>query len=146
MSDSLGCHGLPCPLLFSRIWLNSCPLNQWCHPTISPSVTLFYSCLQSFPASGSFQRSQFFASGGQSIGASASVLTMKYLGLISFSIDWFNLLAVQGMFKSLLKYQKPQFFGAQPSLYQLSHPYMTTRKTLGWTRQTLCPQSDVSAF
>ena len=56
---------------------------------------------------------------------------MKYLGLISFSIDWFNLLAVQGMFKSLLQYQKLQFFGAQPSLYQLSHPYMTTRKTIG---------------
>ena len=75
-----------CPLLFPRIWLNSCPLSQWCHPTVSPSVIPFSSCLQSFPASGSSQRSQFFASGGQSIRASASILTMKYLGLISFSL------------------------------------------------------------
>ena len=152
MSDSLQPHGLqharpPCPSPTPGVLISSsCPSSWWCHPAISSSVIPFSSCLQSFPASGSFQRSQFFASGGQSIGASASVLTMKYLGLISFSIDWFNLLAVQGMFKSLLQYQKLQFFGAQPSLYQLSHPYMTTRKTIGWTRQTLCPQSDVSAF
>ena len=72
----------------SRSLSNSCPSSQWCHPTISSSVVLF-SCLQSFPASGSFPMGQFFASGGQSIGASASasVLYNEYSGLISFKID-----------------------------------------------------------
>ena len=76
-SDSLWPHGLqhtrpPCPSPTPRIYSNSCPLSQWCHPTISSSVVPFSSCLQSFPASGSFPISQFFASGGQSIGVSAS--------------------------------------------------------------------------
>ena len=69
---------------FIRVWLfatpwtaNSCPLTRWCHPTISSSVTLFSSCPQSFPASGAFPMSRLFASGGQSIGASASVLPMN---------------------------------------------------------------------
>ena len=77
MSDSLWPHGLhhtrpPCPSLTPRIYSNSCPLSQWCHPTISSSVIPFFSHLQSFPALGSFQMSQFFASGGQSIAVSAS--------------------------------------------------------------------------
>ena len=77
MSDSLRPHGLqharlPCPSPTPRACSNSCPLSQWCHPTISPSVIPFSSCLQSFPASGPFLMSQFFASGGQSIGVSAS--------------------------------------------------------------------------
>ena len=63
---------LPCPSPTPGACSNSCPLSQWCHPTISSSVIPFPSCLQSFPASGSFQMSQFFASGGQSIGVSAS--------------------------------------------------------------------------
>ena len=76
VSDSLWPHGLqhsrlPCPSPTPRAYSNSCPLHQWCHPTISPSIIPF-SCLQSFPASGSFPTSQFFASGGQSIGVSAS--------------------------------------------------------------------------
>ena len=80
---------------------------SWCHPSISSSVISFPSCLQSFPASGSFPMSQFFPWGGQSIGASALVLSM-----ISFRIDWFDLLAVQGMLKSFLHtVQKDQFFG-----------------------------------
>ena len=75
--DSLRPHGLqharpPCPLPSPGSWSNSCPLSWWCHPTISSSVIPFSSRLQSFPASGSFQMSQFFSSGGQSIGASAS--------------------------------------------------------------------------
>ena len=89
--------------------------SQWCHTTISSSGP-FSSCLQSFPASGSFLMSQLFASGGQTIGASASatVLPMNspsnvpikgtVLPLISFRIDWFDLLAVQGTFKSLLQH------------------------------------------
>ena len=95
MSDSLRPHGLqhtrrPCPsaTLFnsSALYSNSCPLSRWCHPTISLSVIPFSSCLQSFPASGSFQMSQFFTSGGQIIGASASasVLPMNIQ-------DWFPL-------------------------------------------------------
>ena len=68
----------------SRVYSNSCPLSRWCHPTISSSVIPFSSCLQSFPGSGSFQMSQFFSSGGQSIGVSASapVLPMNIQ-------DWF---------------------------------------------------------
>ena len=77
MSDSLRPHGLqharpPCPSPTPRVYSNSCPLSQWCHPTISSSVIPFSSHLQSCPASGSFPMSQFFASGGQSIGVSAS--------------------------------------------------------------------------
>ena len=77
VSDPLWHHGLqhtrlPCPSPTPRVYLNSCPLSQWCHPTISSSVIPSFSHLQSFPASGSFQMSQFFASGGQSIGVSVS--------------------------------------------------------------------------
>ena len=84
MSSFLQRHGLqyirpPCPSPTPRAYSNSCPLHQWCHPTISSSVIPFSSCLQSFPPSGSFQMSQFFASDGQSIGVSvsASVLPMN---------------------------------------------------------------------
>ena len=77
MSNSFRSHGLqhgrlPCPSLCPGVCLNSCPLGQWCHPTNSSSITPFSSCPQSFPSSGSFPMSQFFSSGGQSIGASAS--------------------------------------------------------------------------
>ena len=91
MSDSLGPHGLqharcPCPSPTPGACSNSCPLNWWCHSTISSSVVPFSSCLQSCPASGSFPMSQFFTSGGQNIGvsASASVLPMNIQ-------DWFPL-------------------------------------------------------
>ena len=82
MSDSLQPHEQqhtrpPCPSLTPRIHPNPCPSSQWCHPAISSSVIPFSSCPQSFPASGSFPMSQLFASGGQSIGASASVLPMN---------------------------------------------------------------------
>ena len=84
MSNSLPPHGLqharpPCPSPTPRAYSNSCPLSWWCHPTILSSVIPFSSCLQSFPASGSFEMSQFFTSSGQSIGvsASASVLPMN---------------------------------------------------------------------
>ena len=91
MSDSLRPHGLqhvrlPCPSPTPGVYPNSCPSSRWCHPTISSSVIPFSSCLQSFPVSGSSPMSQFFASGGQSIGvsASASVLPMNIQ-------DWFPL-------------------------------------------------------
>ena len=88
VSNSLWPHGLqharlPCPSPTPRVYPNSCPLSRWCHPTISSSVVPFSSCLRSFPASGSFQMSRIFASGGQSIGVSAStsILTMN-------TLDW----------------------------------------------------------
>ena len=100
MSDSLWPHGLqrarlPCPSPTPGAYSNSCPSSRWCHPTISSSVVLFSSCLQSFPASGSFQMSQSFASGGQSIGASASasVLPMNIQGW--FPLRFTGLISLQ---------------------------------------------------
>ena len=120
---------------------NSCALSQRCHPMISSSVIPYSSCLQSFPALGSFLMNQLFASGGQRISASASSIrpSNEYSGLISFQIDWLDLLAVQGTLKSLL-----QHHGSKASILwcsaffmvQLSHPYMTTGKTIALTRQT----------
>ena len=83
---------------------NSCPSSRWCHPTISSSVVPYSSCLQSFPASGSFQLSQLFASGDQSIGASASVLPMNIQDW--FPLEWTGLISLQskGLFKSLLQH------------------------------------------
>ena len=145
MSDSLQPHGLqhsrpPCPSPTPRVYSNSCPLSRWCHPTISSSVVPFSSCLQSFPASGSFQMSQFFASGGQSIGISASapVLPMNS-GLISFRMDWLDLLAVQGTRKSLLQHHSSKASVVKHSAFfivQLSHPYVTTGNTIALTRRT----------
>ena len=86
---------------------NPCPLSLWCHPTISSSVVPFCSCLQSFPASGSFPMSQFFTSGGQNIGISVSFSISPfndYSRLISFRMEWLDLLAVQGTLKSLLQH------------------------------------------
>ena len=84
---------LPCLSLFPRACLNSCLLSQWCHPTISSSVSPFSSCPQFFPASGSFPMSWLFASGGQSIGTSALVLPMNIqdwfcLGLTGLILDF----------------------------------------------------------
>ena len=126
VSDSLWPRGLqhtrpPCPSPTPRVYSNSCPLSWWCHPTISSSVIPFSSCLRSFPASGSFQTSQFFSSGGQSIGvsASASVLPMNiqdwWTGWISLQSK--GLLSVS----SYTTVQKHQFFGAQLSLYSKCH-------------------------
>ena len=85
----------PCPSPPPGVYSNSCPLSWWCHPTISSSVVPFSSCLQSFPASESFQISQFFESGGQSIGlsASASILPMNIQGW--FLLGWTGLISLQ---------------------------------------------------
>ena len=103
VSDSLQLHGLQhtrphCPLPTPGACSNSCPSSWWCHPTISSSVIPFSSCLQSFPASGSFPMSQFFALGGQSIWSFRFSISpsKEYSGLISFRINWLDLLAVQG--------------------------------------------------
>ena len=109
MLDSLWPHELqhariPCSSLSPGVCSNSCPLSQWCHLTILSSVAPFSSCPQSFPASWSFPVSQLFASGSQSIGASASALvhSSEYPRLISFP-DWFDFLNVQGTLKILLQ-------------------------------------------
>ena len=99
---------LPCPSPTHGACSHSCPSSQWCHPNISSSVIPFSSCLQSFPASGSFQMSQLFPSGGQSFGVSASVPSKECSGLISFRIDWFDL-AVQGTLTSLLQHHLEEF-------------------------------------
>ena len=110
--------------------------------TIASSVFPFSSCLQSFPASESFQVTQFFTSGGQSIrvSASASVLPMnEYSGQISFRMDWLDLHAVQKTIKGLLQHHSSKasilWHSAFP-IVQLSHPYMTTGKTIALTRWT----------
>ena len=115
---------------------HSCPLSRWCHPTISSFIICFSSCLQSFPASGSFPMSLFFILGGQSIGvsASASVLLMNIPGWFPLGwTGWISLLS-KGISRVLSNttVQKHQFFCTQ-----LSHPYMTTGKTIALTRQTL---------
>ena len=130
MSDSLRPHGLqharpPCPSPTPWVYSNSCPLSWWCHPTISSSVIPFSSHLQSFPASGSFQMSQFFASGSQNIGvsASASVLPLNIQNWFPLGwTGWIPLLS-KGLSRvfSNTTVQKHQFFGAQLSLWSNSH-------------------------
>ena len=125
VSNSLRPHGLqnarpPCPSLTPRVYSNPCPLNQWCHPTISSSVIPFSSHLQFFPASRSFQMSQFFPLGSQSIGvsASASVLPMNIQDW--FPLGWTGWISLQpeGLSRvfSNTTVQKHQFFGTQLSL------------------------------
>ena len=128
---------------------NSCPLSPWCHTTISSSVVPFY-CPQSFPASGSFPKSQFFTSGGQSIGvlASTSVLPTNTQDCSPLGWNCWISLQYKGLSKvfSSTTVQKHQFFCAQLSLQSNSwHPYMTTGKTIALTTD-LCWQSNVSAF
>ena len=139
MPDSLRPHGLqharlPCPPPTPGVCSNSCPLSQQCHPTISSSVIPFYSCLLSFPASGAFPMSRVFASSGQSIGASASVLPMNIQD--GFPLGLTSLISLQskGLSRvfSTTTVQKYQFFGTF-FLVQLSHPYMTTGKILALT-------------
>ena len=86
---------LPCPSPTPRVYSNSCPLSQWCHPTISSSVVPFSSCLQSFPASGSFQMSLFFTSGSQSIGVSASTSILLMNTQDWSPLGWTGLISLQ---------------------------------------------------
>ena len=125
MSDSLQPHGLkharpPCPSSTPGVYSDSCPLSQWCHPTISSSVVPFSSCLQSFPASGSFPMSQFFTSGGQSFGASASTSICSMNIQDWFPLGWTGWISLQSKGLSRVfsntTVQKHQFFGTQLSL------------------------------
>ena len=130
MSNSLRPHGLQhsrlvCPSPTHRACSNSCSSSQWCHPTISPSVVPFSSCLQSFPASGSFPVCQFFTSGGQNIGAlaSASVLPMNIQAWFPLGLTGFISLQSRGLLRvfSNTTIQKHQFFSVQPSVWSNSH-------------------------
>ena len=146
MSNSLQPQGLqharlPCLSPAPRAYSNSCPLSRWCHPTISCSVVPFSSRPQSFPASGSFPMSWFFTSGGHSIGISASlsVLTMSIQDW--FPLGWTGWISLQskGLLKSLLQHHSSKASFLQCSAFfivQLSHPYMTTRKTIALMRWT----------
>ena len=122
MSDSLRSHGLqharpPCPSTTPRVYSNSCPLSRWCHPPISSSAVPFSARLQSFAASRSFQMSQFFTSGGQSIGVSASASVLPMTVQDWFPLGWTGWISLQ--FKGLsrvfsnTRVQKWQFFGTQ---------------------------------
>ena len=130
VSNSLLSHGLqhvrlPCPSPTTELCSNSCPSSQWCHPTIWSSVVPFSSCLQSFPASGSFQMSQFFASGGQSIGVSASASGLPMNIQDWFPLGWTGWISFQSKGLSRVfpntTVQKHQFFSSQLSLQSNSH-------------------------
>ena len=129
-----------CPSSTPGACPNSCPSSSWRHPTISSSAVPFSSRLQSFPASGSFQMSQFFTSGGQSIRVSAlaSVLPMNIQDWFPLGwTGWISLLS-KGLWRVFSKtaIQKHQFFGAQLSLWSYTHIYMTTGKSIALTRGT----------
>ena len=146
MSDSLRPHEPqhtrpPCSSSTPGAHPNPCPLSQWCHPTILSSVIPFSSCPQSFPASGSFQMRQLFTSGGQSIGVFSFNISPsnEHPGLISFRMDWLDLFAFQGTLKTLLQHHSSKASIPWHSAFfivQLSHPYMTTGKTIALTRWT----------
>ena len=133
VSDSLRPHELqyarpPCPSPTPGVHPNPCPLSQWCHPAISSSVILFSSCLQSFPASGSFQMSQLFASGGQSIGVSASTSVLPTNTQDWSPLEWTGWISLQSRgLSSLLQHhsskasilQHSAFFS--PTLTSIHH-------------------------
>ena len=145
MPDSLRPHGLqhtrlPCPSSIPRVHSDSCPLGRWCHPTISSSVVPFSSRLRSFPASGSFPMSPLRIRWPNYWSFSFSISpSNEYLGLISFRMDLFYFLEVQGTRKSLLQHRSSKASILQCSAFfivQLLHPYVTTGKTIALTRWT----------
>ena len=140
VSDYLQPHGLqhtrlPCPSPSPRACPSSCPLSQWCHSTISSSVIPFSSCPQSLPASGSFLMSQLSTSTWPKYWCFSFSISpsSEYSGLISFRMDWLDLLAVQGTLTSLLQHHSSKASILQHSAFfmvQLSYPHMTTGKTM----------------
>ena len=145
MSSTLWPHELqhawlPCHSLSSGVCSDSCLLSQWCHPTISSSVIPFFSCPQSFPASGSFPVSLFFTSGGQSTGASASASVLPMNIQCWFPLRMTDLISLlsRGLSRVLQHHSlkasilwRSAFF-----MVQLSHPYMTPEKRIDLTIQT----------
>ena len=158
MSDSLRPHGvqharLRCPSLSHRVCSNSCPLNWWCHPTISSSVTLFSFCPQSFPVSGSFPVNQLFASSGQNIGASASasVLPVNIQDWFPLGLTGLVFLLSKGLsrvFSSTTVWKIENLYFSSLSL--LYGPNLTSSndywKNHSFAYTDLCQHSDVSAF
>ena len=142
MSNTLQRHGLQharfsSPSSTPGAYSNSCPLSQWCHPTISSSVIPFSSHLQSFPASGSFTESVLQIRWPKDWSFMINP-SNEYSGLISFRIDWLDLLAVQGTLKSLLQHHSSKASVLWHSTFfivQLSYPYMTIGKTIAFTRR-----------
>ena len=153
VSDSWRLHGLqharcPCPSLTSRAYSSLC-LSSWsCHPAIPFNVVHFSFCLQSFPASGSFPMSQFFASDGQGIGVSASASDLPMNIQDWFPLGWTGWISLQSKgLKSLLQHHSSKasiLWHSAFFIVQLSHPFMTTGKIV-LTRRTYW-QSNVSAF
>ena len=146
MSDSLQPHGLqhnslPCPTLSSGVCSNSCPLSQWCYLTISFSAAPFSFCLQSFPASAFFPNESDLCITWPKYWSFSFRISPsnEYSGLISFRIDWFDLLAVQRALRSLLQLHNSKASILQWSAFfmaQLSHLYVTTGKIIALTRWT----------
>ena len=145
MSDSLQPHGLQyarpaCPSPTPRAYSNSCPLSWWCHPTILYSRSLLLPSI--FPSIGVFSNeSALHIRWPKYWNFSFSISpSNEYSGLISFRMDWLDLLAVQGTLKSLLQHHSSKASILQHSAFfmaQLSHPYMTTGKTIALTRWTV---------
>ena len=140
MSNSLWPHGLQhtrlsCPSPSPGVCSNSCPLSQWCHPTISSSVIPFSSCLQSFPASGSFPMSQLFTSGGQRIGVSvsASVFTMNIR--VWFPLGLIGLISLRSKGLSRV-FSKPQFESVNSSVLSLLYGPICTSTHDCWKNQS----------
>ena len=156
-SDSLWPHELqharfPCPSLSPGVCSNSCSLSWWCHPTILSSLSPFSSCLQPSPTSGSFPVSEFFETGGQGIGASASVsvLPMNIQGWFPLGLTGLISFLSKGLsrvFPSTTVW-KHKFFGAQSFSHLLSpthiYPWLLENHSSDYT--DLCQQGDVSAF
>ena len=144
MSNSLRPHELqharpPCPSPSPKVYSDSHPSSRRCHPAISSSVILFSSCLQSLPASESFSNeSTLHMTWSKYWSFSFSIIPCKEIpGLISFRMDWLDLPTVQETLKSLLQHHSSKASILQPSAFftvQLSHPYMTTGKTMALTR------------
>ena len=155
MSDSLWSHRVqhirpPCSSLSPRICSNSCPLSWWCHPALSSSVAPFFSCPQSFPESRSFKVSQLFASGGQSIGASALASVLSVNIQVWFPLEWTSLISLlsKGLSRVSLA---PQFQSINSSVLSLFYGPTLTFVHDYWKSHSfgcmdLCQQSNASAF
>ena len=152
LSDSVtpwtAVHQTSLSFISPRVCWYLCPLNWWCHPTISSSVAPFSSCPQSFPSSGSFPRSCLFASGGQSSGTSASVLPMNIQDWFIWGLTGLISLQSKGLSRvfSNTTVQKHQFLGALPSLWSNSHFHTWPLERPQPWHEDLCQQSTVFAF
>ena len=156
MSDSLWPHEPqytrpPCPSPTPGVYPNSYPLSRWYHPTISSSVVPFSSCLQSFPASGSFQMSQLFVSGGQSIGVSTSASVLPMNTQDWYPLGWTGWISLQFKGLSRIPSPTPQFKSINSLALSFLHSPTLTSMYDHWKNHSLdymdlCWQSNVSAF